>query len=871
MRNEAIEAGMRGEALYDHQRMAAEDAIGQKVKDGKLLRGAGLEEIEYLDMKFHNAKMVRLEEEEYQTRKIEQAAAGAGLTGIARIQYDASSKVRDLTDNPANKGMTDEHVQRQRAAYEEEADQQILEARRHFSDDLAAIVGRSDQQQTAGYARIEAETDRMLDAIAKKYEATFGQLDFASPGDLAQMLSGLQQVQQAINAVQENGAREKQKYTEDVDRQIAQTEAEAARSLLPPWQAAQQKIADEYQQRVQKIQEDLHQQVASEHISADDIKALNAQAAREVQAAWVLAGSEMERAAQESRDRLASQLSSFFDNPAKYMQQRAKQVMFDIMANWMQQAEQASPRLQGIFGAVFGQNQVGTGSPQHALSHLFGMGGTAGAGGNSALTSAGSTLTSAGATLSSSGTMLASSAMALSQAATMWESALYSGGGGTSAGGGGGGDFSGWTGEGGGSSGGGGIFGGGGPSSTSFGGAGGGGGTAALSETLGIPPQLASAIPGGSAIGSTLGLLQGFSNLFSSSGSGSGGGAQLLNASGAFQPSDINQAPTNSAGVLGTVPGSDSGSDSSGGGSGALGAIGGFASGGMTAFSGIESAWNSSNVGSGLIGAGTAALGGAEIGTMIMPGIGTAIGAAAGFAAGLTADLIGDHGASKARHYNTLTVVPTLQQLMNGYGTGGDYDSASMGINNLQIQSQKQTAQWGSGATSYYHSVMVPEFSNAQQQVDREGRAGRANVTTTAAQFHGGGWIDDFLDMATSDSEGFIHARQGEYMMHNAAASTNAPWLEAMNRGLDLTSTLAPVLSPGATPRETGAASTYLSAGGSSIGGRGGASSENHIHVHIHALDTRDFNRFLRSGGAMQIQTELNRNTARYSGKALSS
>ncbi len=69
--------------------------------------------------------------------------------------------------------------------------------------------------------------------------------------------------------------------------------------------------------------------------------------------------------------------------------------------------------------------------------------------------------------------------------------------------------------------------------------------------------------------------------------------------------------------------------------------------------------------------------------------------------------------------------------------------------------------------------------------MSREGAAGRANVTTTAAQFHGGGSIDDFLDLATSDSEGFIHARQGEYMMHDAAASTNAPWLEAMNRGLN--------------------------------------------------------------------------------------
>jgi len=320
---------------------------------------------------------------------------------------------------------------------------------------------------------------------------------------------------------------------------------------------------------------------------------------------------------------------------------------------------------------------------------------------------------------------------------------------------------------------------------------------------------------------------------------------------------------------MGTVPdGSGAASDdNASAGSSALGEISGIATGGMTAWGGLSSAWNSKNVGSGLLGAGETALGGAEIGTAIMPGIGTAIGAIAGFAAGLTADLIGDHGRSKARHYNTMTVEPALQQLMYQ-----DYDTAMLGMNNLQIQAQKQTAQWGSGAADYYHSTILPEITNAEAQVTREGRAGRDNVTTTAAQFHGGGWVDDFLDLATSDSEGFIHAREGEYMMHDAAASTNAPWLEAMNRGLDLTSALAPVLSPGAPPRETGSASTYLSAGGgSSTGGRGGASSENHVHLHVHAIDQRDVSRWLRSGGAMQIQTELNRNTARYSGKALSS
>ncbi len=52
------------------------------------------------------------------------------------------------------------------------------------------------------------------------------------------------------------------------------------------------------------------------------------------------------------------------------------------------------------------------------------------------------------------------------------------------------------------------------------------------------------------------------------------------------------------------MPGGASSDDNGSAGSNALGEIGGIATGGMTAFSGLSAAWNSSNIGSGLIGAG---------------------------------------------------------------------------------------------------------------------------------------------------------------------------------------------------------------------------------------------------------------------------
>ena len=46
-----------------------------------------------------------------------------------------------------------------------------------------------------------------------------------------------------------------------------------------------------------------------------------------------------------TRDQIATQLGDLFNDPANYMKKRAEDLMFQIMANWMLQAEQTNPRL----------------------------------------------------------------------------------------------------------------------------------------------------------------------------------------------------------------------------------------------------------------------------------------------------------------------------------------------------------------------------------------------------------------------------------------------------------------------------------------------------------------------------------------------
>ena len=94
MQNEAVDAGVRGEALYARKQQEAIDEVTQKFKDGEITKQTMLERTQGIDMKFHNEKMVRLEQEQYETKRMQDEAAQIGLTGIAKTQ--AEGRIRSM-------------------------------------------------------------------------------------------------------------------------------------------------------------------------------------------------------------------------------------------------------------------------------------------------------------------------------------------------------------------------------------------------------------------------------------------------------------------------------------------------------------------------------------------------------------------------------------------------------------------------------------------------------------------------------------------------------------------------------------------------------------------------------------------------------
>ena len=113
----------------------------------------------------------------------------------------------------------------------------------------------------------------------------------------------------------------------------------------------------------------------------------------------------------------------------------------------------------------------------------------------------------------------------------------------------------------------------------------------------------------------------------------------------------------------------------------------------------------------------------------------------------------------------------------------------------------------------------------------------------SAAEYHTGGWIGDFGDFRTSDNEGFIHAMEGEFMVHPAAAAANAPLLQAINSGSRF--------------------SSY--AGGARMtpaGSNGGAQ----VSLTVQALDAQSVKQWMQRGGARTIIAGINQGQKQYAG-----
>lgn len=366
----------------------------------------------------------------------------------------------------------------------------------------------------------------------------------------------------------------------------------------------------------------------------------------------------------------------------------------------------------------------------------------------------------------------------------------------------------------------------------------------------------------GSAISSSLGAAQGapgFAKMFGfGGGSGAGSGIGGLTTGDPFDAAESTDSGLTSLIPDEAMPGSKGvpGVDfsSASGGLAAVGQAAGAAGGAFEAGSSIYNAFETGGVKGTLSGMLGGAAGGAMIGSLFGPEgtvIGAGVGAIAGLAAGIFGSIFGENKKHKARDYYNQSILPTLEQAANNPNYG-DFQSAIANVNSTAAQGLSYMQQkFGKDAGNWVNdNYMKKEVLRVDAMISNSAEGGRQFTQMSASQFHSGGTIGGFGSFATSSTEGFIHAMLGETVMNPAASSTHAAALSAMNSGAGAADI----------------AGAYLAKSGS-MGSNSRSGGENHFHVHT--LDTKTMEGWLKNGGAKLITRHQNNYAGAYAGDGI--
>ncbi len=260
----------------------------------------------------------------------------------------------------------------------------------------------------------------------------------------------------------------------------------------------------------------------------------------------------------------------------------------------------------------------------------------------------------------------------------------------------------------------------------------------------------------------------------------------------------------------------------------------------LTGAVGTYSAFENSNP---MAGAMSGLSAGMSVGSLFGP-VGAGIGAVLGGIAGMFAGIFGDQGKAKAEALDVNTIQPAIKADMQEYESGATgYESISSTMTNMLISAQTQTNTWGSGARSYFKSNIEPEIDTVLSQLQKQQAAGRNGITFGAAQYHSGGWVGDFGDLATGPNEGFAKLLAQEFVVNPTAAAAHAPILSAMNSGVNF-----------------GYSSTVQPRMPASSSGGGGAT------INIQAMDAKSVAAWARSGGGRLLVAATNQAQGQYSG-----
>lgn len=725
LREQALEAGLHGTALYKAQEAAAINELKFKDMNSMAARNA-------VHAKFHAEELKRLREQQEETDKMTRTASLAGMTGIQRTQTEGVNRVADIKAQAKKGGLDDPQLQQRIDAANKETNAQIASEQRDFAQEINSIADSSAAHQVQGFARIHADAAKELDALQKKFDEVYGHIDQRTPEGKAAYTAGLTQLHRGQGAI---GAGEQGQSNELARRNERETEQFESAARIKSLSAEKQKsaaIGAELDERLLKYKEELDAQ----EISEGDYN-------RRVTAAEQMANAERIEAATEARKKMAGEFEGFFrgmEDPKRYLKEMGDKAAGNAAASLFQgfqkrqvgaNADQGTSEHAGFFGGILNDFGIGkkkkpeeaakTAGSHDAHSSAQGMfsvaqatihigsasisgggfGGGSTAAGNASLSVPGST-----SLLAPGGSVVSSEAGAPTSAAgASWGSAGVTTGG------------AGMTNLG-----------------TPLPGTSGAGGMVsnASAESAASGTGLSGKVNG--AVGNLkqgnklfMQLKKGFNGAGDSESSDSGIAGGLIGK--------LNDSDTASKMFGGKVFGSGSffgghaqGSAGTSGTTGSSASSAGMAKVGGAA-QGVMGVYAASQGGGGAGGAMKGAASGAEAGSIAGP-IGAGVGAVVGGVIGA----IGSH--EPARVYDLKTVRPRLANDKDSYAQGSmDYLSALSDMQSLQSEAFKTMSAMGSNGRHYRDEHITPEIKEAEAHLTAQEKAGRSQYTATGASY----------------------------------------------------------------------------------------------------------------------------------------
>jgi hypothetical protein len=287
LREQALEAGLRGTALYKAQEAAAIEELKFKDMDSVAARNA-------IKFRFHAEEMKRLQEQEHAIEKMRESTQLAGLTGTARIHQEERNRISEVY-NPDN-GLTPGQRLAEGNEIHKQTVQEISALNKSFAERVDEIVGSSASRELQGFARISADAQNEIRKLRAEAAKNGGK-----PEDLTRGID-------AIKASEAGQIKDRDDKNRLEDERL---EAQARVKFLSAEKQKTAAIQTELNERKEKYAEELK----AREITQEDYN-------RRVLAAEQEANAERIQAAEEARKKMAGEFTSFFkgmEHPQKYL------------------------------------------------------------------------------------------------------------------------------------------------------------------------------------------------------------------------------------------------------------------------------------------------------------------------------------------------------------------------------------------------------------------------------------------------------------------------------------------------------------------------------------------------------------------------